>query len=310
MAAVLGKAEAFAMGMPSNTTRRTVWVGEQSLAATLAASAAPGHGNGTDGGQDDGGQDDGQNGTATAQTTTTSTTAATTSTGTLPAFLNYAIISNGKVEMDEVAIRSAGAWNANVHANDELKVGDDDAEVSGFGTSANKISGDPGYVFNPISNPDNRQAYGNADAVSMQRFDASDFASLASRSSDGNVRLRNDLTLGTEDDPVFLYVDGDLRIDDDIKISGYGAIFVHGKIDIRGDVESDSPGQVGLFATEELQMRSRLTIEASLVSGKTIELSRDVSITGSVAAYDEVKMDRDVRLEFAPLAESIARKFW
>lgn len=297
MAAVLAKAEAFVVGAPDNTTGLSVWVGEEGLTATagttISTQSTDGSGSGSD---------------ATTNPAT-SATAATPPTSALPVFLQYAVFAYDKLELEEVTIGERGAQNnANVHANEEIKADDDDGRVFGFGTSAGKVDGDPEDVFFPNVNPDQRASHGFADFVDMDKFEAKDYLSLATEVVDSNLKLETDYNLGgTAASPTLLFVDGNVRIDDDIRMTGYGIIFATGNIDFRDDVSTEGPGEIGFFSTGNIDVEGN--VEANLVSGGDITIE-DGRVTGSVAAYGQVKAKEDATVIFRALSARLAGLFW
>lgn len=227
---------------------------------------------------------------------------------TAPAFLEYAVFAGEKIELDDATVSSAvSGRNANIHSNEEVKVQDDDARVYGFGTFVDKIRA-YGGVFRPATNPGRLANYHTTSTVSFEQFDAEDHAGLATKTHSGNLKLKNDFALGTADSPAFIFVDGDLVIDDDLRISGSGAIFVTGKIDVKDDLDTDGPGMVGLFATKDITIDG--DARATFVSGASLKIDEDVELVGSVAAFKTIQVKEDVRLEFAPLSESIAGQVW
>lgn len=225
-----------------------------------------------------------------------------------PAFMNYALFAGRRIELDDATVSSTSTGkNANIHSNDEIKIQDDDARVYGFGTFVEKISA-YGGVFRPASNPSRLANYHNASSVGFNEFDAEEHAGLATKTFDGNLKLTNDFALGTADNPAFIFVDGDLVIENNLRISGSGAILVTGKIEIKDDLDTDGPGMVGLFSTKDINIKA--DADATFVTGASLTVEKGIEVVGSLAAFQTIQIEDNTTVKFAPLSGTIAGQVW
>lgn len=190
-----------------------------------------------------------------------------------PAF-RYGVMGDTEVSLDGTAsVRTLNdGLNANIHANGDLDVDGSRMRIEGYGTYG--PSGTDGVtprgrinqIFDPNvdSNGSEDNVYRSGD-VGLPSLDPLDYADLppASYTTASDTTLSGVVDVqawatslgygpevGTIQQPFLLYVNGDLRIEDEVFLLGYVQIVTYGDISIQGTVASTMDPRPDPFADE------------------------------------------------------------
>ncbi|HET6569473.1 MAG TPA: hypothetical protein VFG50_16005, partial [Rhodothermales bacterium] len=172
-----------------------------------------------------------------------------------PKFMQYALITeenltlNGNVDVEAVPIEIEGkesaAYNANIHTNGDMTV-NGRVTVRGFGTyrGTNLINpNDPHRFFKPYDNSsgddvlkrlteDVEIPLASMNPDSLNAKFPPDVQTVGDTTLDGNLNFKamaspgDGAGRGTREHPYILYVNGDLTLNGDVEMDGYGIILV------------------------------------------------------------------------------------
>jgi len=163
----------------------------------------------------------------------------------LPQFLTYSVIGG-----EEVTLNGSPIWlkesfdpelNSDVHSNENVILNGHQITVEGFVTYVNNIIIDGDNIsiapnFNPNSIPHHYQV----PSVEIPHINVEDYKSMADIVYDGDKQLSGNLDLGTQSDPLIIYVSGNLYLDN-VVFNGYGIILAEKEVDVVSDVIDSSP---------------------------------------------------------------------
>lgn len=298
---LMGKARSTVAQTPNGTTNLSLWAG---LSKPI-----------------DGG---GDNGTATESS--------------LPPFYNFAITSGGRIDVQGRTDLwagfedSAAGGNASVFANGFLDLDNDDSRINGFSYNASPYSPggdyrDPdrdtwkswmGSVVQPNYNPAGILGNVAVEAIEIPHLDVNMFKSQATKVSRRSVTLRGHYELGTKEEPMVWFVNGDVTTRGGVTFSGYGVLLVRGSIIISDDItptldlgevigsvlgllfgSSDPEPEpeatpitetmLGLYANESVTFkRSGLTVAAHVFTNSDVRVLRDLTLYGNITAAGDV----------------------
>jgi len=277
-----------------------------------------------------------------------------------PAF-KYAIISdldltlNGSAEV--LAVDDSA--NANIHANEDLTVNGNRVHVEGYGS----YDGEGGSgVINPEKsvdsvfdpNDDNNDSDSNlveGEYIDIPALDPDDFDEAPLESSfvtDADTSLTGLIdvaawgemispgsNLGTYDNPLRLFVDGDLTLSGGVTLLGYAQIVTRGSISISGNVTSsvtpvpdknapeseweawrasnlDAAGntKIGWYANGDITVSGGSAVVGQLYSNQTISLNggggAEMNIIGGVTSTNvDINVNGGVVIRYAEISERV-----
>ncbi|HLE56525.1 MAG TPA: hypothetical protein VJB15_05525, partial [Rhodothermia bacterium] len=235
--------------------------------------------------------------------------------------------------------------------------------VEGYGTYATP-GGTCVDCANFLPNDDFNGADPNvyqADSIPLPAFNPSDFIPLATHIEGGDVWYKNgDVTIdftnfkgitgyGTAEDPFIWYIPGNLKIEVNVRVVGYGVIVTEGAVSLNGnaDIYSSTPTGVvppasttddpnadavrpwlqenmtqgstlGLFvggtkkvAGEDISLSvgGRSRIMGTLYLNGGIDVPGDMTLYGSLAGLDDFVLDGKMMIWYEGANESIVSVF-
>ncbi len=261
----------------------------------------------------------------TAQTTITGAPSATTNRSVwvgedgatnqdIPAFFQYALTAGDDVKALSGSIRvlneGSGVSNANVFANDRLYLKHDGSRFEGFGyygTSANRRS-----AFRPAYNPTGLPSTMQQARIDVPDFRAEDFRHLATYEVPGGP-VGGPVRLGTRENPLVLYVNGDMHIVAPTQISGYGIILVTGAVTVNASVTARGADTgIGIYANGAIQMNAAGSIvTAQLFSRGDIIFRAPTTLYGTATARDDVQIETPgVVVHYRPVSPALTEPLW
>ena len=229
----------------------------------------------------------------------------------IPPLFDYAIFGGRTVEIKGRAQVSAPTGNASVFAR-QLKAGDENSRVRGFGYYTDGVADEASVVFQPAVNP---TGLASVQRVAPLAFDAAAvsptaLAGRANHTTYGDLQAAGFVQLGTADAPVVWRVTGNLKIVGDLVVRGYGVLLVEGNVEVKKDIQGVD-GAVAVFADGNIKVEAdAVALRATLLAHGNVEVKRDAAIEGSITALGDLKVEGDVELVKQPLAEPLARALW
>ena len=230
----------------------------------------------------------------------------------MPPFFDYAVYSDGKVEVRGRAQIAAADGNANVFAG-ELKAGEKNSRIEGFGYYTDKVEKKAEKVFEPRVNPTGLDAVQRTAPLDFDKskVSVSVLRPRATRTTHGDLKLSGTVQLGTADAPVVWLVTGKLKIDRDVQISGHGVFLVREKVEVKKDISAEAGSALAILTDGDIKIDADFVrLPATLFARGTIEVRNDAHIDGSLTGLEEVKVDGDVTIRKVPMATSLTRALW
>ena len=248
--------------------------------------------------------------------------------------------------------------NANIHSNGMFSA-TGNPYVEGYGTYATP-GGTCVDCANFLPNDDFNGADPNvyqADSIPLPSFDPNDFRPVATHIEGGDVWFKNsDVTIdftnfngitgyGTEENPYIWYIPGNLKIDVNVRILGFGVIVTEGAVTMSGNTDiyssiptgltppasttdDPNPDEVRPFLQQYMQQGTTLGLFVGgtkkvagedislLVSGRSrimgtlylnggIDVPGDMTLYGSLAGLDDFVLDGKMMIWYEGANEAI-----
>lgn len=190
--------------------------------------------------------------------------------------------------------------NSDILSNESIIIDGGFVCVFGFGlregtTEVNNWQTEAG-IFLPPDNPDSAPVTQSVSGIELPEVVVSNYSNVATVTKPGDTAIDGHYTLGTEDNPVIWYVDGDLTTTGEVTFSGYGIIAVDGDIQIDHKVYSTggndiTEGNLAFYANDGITVNR--SIEAHLYANGPISASTDggsdswgIEVTGGMTTRD------------------------
>ena len=211
--------------------------------------------------------------------------------GSTPEFLKYAVLSSSGLMLNgNTTITDDGNnnWNSDVHSNGSITLNGTGNLVNGFGT----FSGYPNPINNnadiktfiPNQNPKGDKVYQQTASITLPNFNVSDYKKFATMTSPGNVIIDKNTSLGTKDNPVIYYINGDLTVRAGITFTGYGIFLVVGTVKTEGNLLISSPdnsaNNLAIYAGGQIQLDAGSKVYAQLYANSDIMFNGNVELHG------------------------------
>ena len=204
----------------------------------------------------------------------------------------------------------SGVSNANVFANDRLYLRQSGSRFEGFGyygTSANRAD-----AFRPAYNPTGLPSTIQQARITVPSFRAEDFRHLATYRVPGGF-LAGPIRLGTQENPMILYVEGDVDVVGPMQVSGYGIILVTGTVRVHASVTTSGANTaLGLYANGNIEVKAPgSTVTAQLFSRGDIIFRAPTSLYGTATAGDDVQIESSgVKIHYRPASPALTEPLW
>jgi hypothetical protein len=227
----------------------------------------------------------------------------TTGSATVPEFFEYAIIGGEETTLNGAPIVVKEAvnpqLNANVHSNNEVILNGETILINGFATYVDNIiiDGDSIRIM-PNSNPDNLPPYYQVSDIDIPVIDVEDFKQFADIVYNGDKELSGVVNLGTQSDPLVIYVTENLYLDN-VEFNGYGVIFVEDEVDVVSNAISRSPNpdysKVFIVSGSKFIMNNSSTsLHAAVYSKDEINVNAEnIFVSGSLATLRKNTLNGD-----------------
>ncbi|MEM9664717.1 MAG: S8 family serine peptidase [Bacteroidota bacterium] len=231
----------------------------------------------------------------------------------VPPFFQYALTVDGDLRLDEEArlYASGDRVNASVFTNGNLRI-DEDVRVEGFCYHAGNTYGSTSRACRPVYNPTGEATAQREPTVVIPDFDADAHRGVATQVTNGDLTLQGAYTLGTAENPVIWFVDGNLRVRGTTTISGYGVFVVKGNADIRGRFTAQSDPDVstiGLYVEGNVDVRTSRFAAQVLAKGD-IRLGEEAQVYGSLTSTGNLQSGEEMRLHYRPASPALTEPFW
>lgn len=234
----------------------------------------------------------------------------------VPPFFQYALTAGDDIKSGLLAglqVRNAGSGvpNANVFANDRIALPLLNTEVEGFGYYGGSVSGRS--IFAPLFNPTGLPGAIQQAPIAVPAFRAQDFRPLATHES-GTLYLQGPIQLGTPENPVIWYVDGNVVVSGETHISGYGILLVTGSVTVNGRITTalDGSTRLGLYANGNVTVNAPGTSAAAQIfSAADVVFRAPIALYGSVTAGDDVDVQSlGVEVHYRTASPALTEPFW
>jgi hypothetical protein len=235
----------------------------------------------------------------------------------LHAFLTYAVIGGEEVTLngEPIIVRENvnPQLNANVHSNNEVILNGEKIYVKGFVTYNDNIIIDGDDIrITPAINPKNLPQHYQVSSVNIPGIDIKDYKSIADIVYDSDKELSGNINLGSETDPVVIYVGENLYLDN-ITFNGYGIILVEDEVEVVSDTRTSSPhpdhSKVLIVSGGKFKLNnSSTTLHASVYAKNEININaEDAAIEGSLATLRKNTLNgNNIKLQYKPVHSALA----
>ncbi len=240
----------------------------------------------------------------------------------VPPFLNYALATGGSITMHgHVTIRDDdnSQWNANIHTNNNFHM-DGNNRIKGFLTYVGNASSNPSSRLDsnidPNQNPNHLVSHSQGPAVTIPQFNPDTYKNKAGLTYTSNATLSGNITLGSKANPEIIYVNGDLNLNGNTTLTGYGIFIVKGNILVNGNVkieEQDENGSnVGLYCTGDLNAKGKVSINAQILTGGNANLNGNVKVYGSITSAGVANFNGsgNITIYYKPANAALTQPFW
>lgn len=234
----------------------------------------------------------------------------------LPDFMKSAATSSGKLKLSgNSKIIDAGdpTLNTDIYVKDvELS---NNSLIEGFVNYSSSFSGKTSSV-KPNSNPTGLPTTKNISSIpEVPDFKAEDYKSKASVKYNSNLTIKNNtITLGTKAKPVIIYVEGNLYIQANAKINGYGVFIVKGNVEMSGNATfgSNDPDKssLGFYSEGNIKTSGNATYYGQMFAKGNVEMSGNSSVIGNVAAKGNIEMSGNNQIRYKQAATSLTEEVW
>lgn len=234
----------------------------------------------------------------------------------LPDFMKSAATSSGKLSLSgNSKIIDAGdpTLNTDIYVKDvELS---NNSVIEGFVNYSSSFTGKTSSV-KPNSNPSGLPTTNKiSDIPDVPDFKAEDFKSKATVKYASNLTIKNSsIALGTKSKPVIVYVEGNLYIQANAKINGYGVFIVKGNVEMSGNATfgSNDPDKssIGFYAEGNISTSGNATYYGQMFAKGNMEMSGNSSIIGNVAARGNINMSGNNQISYRRAATSLTEEIW
>lgn len=233
----------------------------------------------------------------------------------LPPQFKYAVSSQGKLSLggnSKVVDDGDPTLNADVFVTDLALAGN--ANIKGFVSYTSSFSGNTSKIT-PNSNPSGLPVTSHVSSISVPTFKAEDHLSKATVKYFSDVTVKNNtLTLGTKANPAIVYISGNLKLQANSKINGYGMIIVTGNVEMNGNTtfgtNDPNVSSLGIYANGNITASGNNTYYGQMYANGNIELSGNASIHGSVSAKGNIEMSGNNTIAYKKGNVDLTEEIW
>ena len=237
----------------------------------------------------------------------------------VPPFFQYAITSDGNLELKEDYIQIYAqdkTSNANVFTNGNVVIEKGTVRVQGFGYYGGGVNSGrrAGQTFRPNFNPTDLRTYRKQEKVEVPKFEAERFRHVATRRKGGDLELRGHYNLGTKENPVLWFVDGNVKTKGRVTFSGYGVVFATGNFEIEHPLQtagSTEETTLGLYTSGNIELKSEgISVSAQLFSNGNVKFEGNSKVYGSVTTDGNVEFKERSTVYYRPASSALTDPFW
>jgi len=241
----------------------------------------------------------------------------------VPPFLDYALMSNGGLQLAGSMNVDLAAWadaeNANVHTNGSLKITGNSVDVLGFGTHSLGASSSPAgaieTTFTPGENEYDRSSVFEVHQIEVPEFTVANYIDdVVPDMITGPVTLSGDYALGgTREDPYVWVVNGDLSATGGTTLDGYVLFLVDGNIDLSSNVAAgmDAMGStestMAFYASGDIIFNGTVDIYGQFLAGGNFIVEGTPTIYGSVTTSGSAILKGTPNLNYLKASPALAQ---
>ena len=258
-------------------------------------------------------------GTVSGQTYTIRTIINIPTTPGTPPFLDYALASDGDLQLlgtvDVLDVQGgATGVNSNIHTNSDLYV-QGNTTVTGYGTySGNSYlnPSEPSRFFHPYDVEAGQSLVAESDPVSIPAYNPTDYRDAATQIISGSTIFTGSETLGSEESPEIIFVDGNITISGNF--TGWAVFICTGSVTITGnislDAESPLSNQLGIIAAGDIDIGGNVDVEAQLFAGGNIEFNGNNELYGIATAKGQIDFRGNVNVRYRQASNNLTGPIW
>lgn len=253
-------------------------------------------------------------GTMNDQTVTIRSVLQLASTPAVPPFLKYAMATGENLQLQgSINIRDDynANWNANIHSNANLQTTGNAYSVMGFGTYSGQLQSSHNN-FEPNLNPNSDPVTARIPQITLPTFNPTDYLSIATSVTNGNLTLSGALTFGTKSNPAIYYVNGNLDFRG--STTGYAIFIVTGNITFNGNVSVNSAdptgSTLGFYSGGNIEAHGNINIAGQMYSQGNIQANGNFTLVGSMTAKRNIQLSGNPTIRYRPANSALTQQFW
>lgn len=234
----------------------------------------------------------------------------------LPEHMKYAASSTGNISLSgnsKIVDDGNPSLNADVYVKSMSLSGS--SNVEGFVKYTSSFTGSTAKVV-PNSNPSGLPSTEKvSSSINIPSFNASDHLAKATVKYYSNVTIKNStLTLGTKNKPAIVYISGNLYLQANSKVNGYGIIIVTGNVEMSGNTtfgtKDPNTSSLGIYANGNISGSGNNSYYGQMFANGNIELSGNADIHGNVSAKGNISLSGNNTIAYKPAAVELTQQIW
>ncbi|MBU2447500.1 MAG: FapA family protein [Bacteroidetes bacterium] len=235
-----------------------------------------------------------------------------------PAFMKYAVMSNGNLNLNgniTLTDYNNNNWNANIHTNGNFEMSGNNS-IDGFLSYVGNATSNPPSRLNtnihPNQNPEELPNRSQVSHIDMPTFNPDSYLSIATDIFMGNKSYSGSISLGTQENPKIIYISGNLTISG--TVSGYGMFIVKGNVTATGNVTVSSPdvnvNNIGIYTSGNLTVRGNVTLNSQIYANGNVDMGGNSKVYGGVTAKGNVEFGGNCQVYYKPTNVNLTEQIW
>lgn len=236
----------------------------------------------------------------------------------VPQFFTYALLMNGPLNVNgNMRVLGGPSLNADIHTNSSISL-EGGNSVAGFGTYVTTAASKPARrlmtTFSPAVNPDDLPTVQQKAPINILRFNAADYADLATRVTEGNLTLSGNNVLGTRDNPEIWYVTGELSVAAGTRLDGYAIFMVEGDIVLGGNFTTTgavgNESSLGFYTSSSVRMSGSVEVYGQFLARENLTFSGTSTLHGNVTVGGTVVWGGTPTIQYREASPALTTPLW
>lgn len=234
-----------------------------------------------------------------------------------PPALDYALASDDDMYLSGsfmVGTEGDSSHNANIHTNKGINI-DGSTLVKGYATyHTTATCKNPDKYFDPYVPLPGKDYIEFHEKVPFPEYDIDVLKTYATITLEGNQKFTAGYSLGTEENPAIVFVNGDLELAG--HFSGFGYFIVSGDVSITGNTYIDAEGdnallnKVGIYAGHNMKFTGGFTCHAQIYAENNLDFYGNAEIHGLAVAKGTIGGLGNPTIRYKPSNDNLVPPSW